>query len=274
MKKGILAIFVLMLSISFILAVPDCPLNVLKTYYGTVFYQNNLLSGNYNITAKIGNNFAGSGSVTNGNYGVDISPCSGINGNVDFYINDVKAKESGSYNGQSDWGVEENLNLVIDSKPASATICGDGTKTNNEVCDTNDFGGLTCSNYGFNSGSLRCLSTCDFIYTDNCYNSNNNGNSGGSGGGGGGGGGGGSSGNHPLKVITTPTTNIQTTGEENKTINLSSDKNQEITNPKITSGVIGFIKSSGGLIALSFFVLVVAIGIGVIVLKRKSSKNV
>jgi len=84
--------------------------------------------------------------------------------------------------------------------------------------------------------------------------------------------GGSPSGNSPI-IITSQTTDNQTTNEENETIDLNSNEKQEPTSPGITGGVIGFIKSGGGLIALGFFILVVAIGIGVMVIKFKPLKK-
>ena len=49
--------------------------------------------------------------------------------------------------------------------------CGNGKKEWGEECDGNDFGDLTCSSYGYNSGSLSCSSECTII-TDGCYNDN------------------------------------------------------------------------------------------------------
>ena len=73
-------------------------------------------------------------------------------------------------------------------------------------------------------------------------------------------------------IILNKITDTQTTNEKN-TIGLNG--NQETTNQKITGGVIGFIKSGGGLIVLIFSVLIIVIGIGVIVIqkKHKTSKN-
>ncbi len=39
-------------------------------------------------------------------------------------------------------------------------LCGDGKKNGNEQCDGSDFGGLSCSNFGYNYGSLSCTSGC------------------------------------------------------------------------------------------------------------------
>ena len=44
---------------------------------------------------------------------------------------------------------------------------GDGIINGDENCDTNNFNGKTCSNYGFNSGTLSCNS--GVINTSDCY---------------------------------------------------------------------------------------------------------
>jgi hypothetical protein len=266
MRKEIILILLLILSMSFVLAVPDCPLSIPKTYYGTVFYKGNLLSGTYQITAKIGNDFAGSTNLTNGNYEIDISPCYGITGEVNFYIGDIKTNENGIYT-SDDYGKRENLTLTINQLPTGSIVCGDGIKTSNEVCDKNDFGTLTCSNYGFNSGSLRCSSSCDYIYTDNCYNSR----SGSSSSGGGGGGGGGSSESGVVPITPTSTgMSTQTSSEGNKTINLTSEKNQKPTSSGITGGVIGnFVKSGGGIATILVLTTIVVLSIAITSMKKK-----
>ena len=46
--------------------------------------------------------------------------------------------------------------------------CGDGTLDYNEVCDTDQFGGLDCTDYGLNNGTLTCDSECQVIGSDGC----------------------------------------------------------------------------------------------------------
>ncbi|HLC95842.1 MAG TPA: thrombospondin type 3 repeat-containing protein [Candidatus Nanoarchaeia archaeon] len=48
--------------------------------------------------------------------------------------------------------------------PSGQPYCGDGIINNDEECDTNNFGGATCSDYGFDSGSLACNS-CNISIT-------------------------------------------------------------------------------------------------------------
>jgi len=47
--------------------------------------------------------------------------------------------------------------------------CGNGTKEFSEECDTSDFGAASCSDYGFNTGTLTCSSSCT-IETTSCSN--------------------------------------------------------------------------------------------------------
>jgi len=48
--------------------------------------------------------------------------------------------------------------------------CGNNIREEGEECDGTDFGGLTCSSYGYDSGNLLCLDNC-VISTERCYNS-------------------------------------------------------------------------------------------------------
>jgi hypothetical protein len=58
-------------------------------------------------------------------------------------------------------------------------VCGNSIIEAGEICDSANFGGQTCADYGFNSGSLTC-NACNSVSTAACFNSG-----GGSGGGGG-----------------------------------------------------------------------------------------
>jgi len=263
MKKQFITLLVLLM-ISFVLAVPDCPLDGPKSYSGTVSYDKKLLEGNYEINAMIGNSFAGTGRVINGEYEIDISPCSGITGIVDFYINSIKADEQGSYVGMDDWGKNENLDLIINELPPFENLCGNEIKNPGEVCDRKDFGVYTCSNYGFNSGYLVCSNSCDWIYTNNCYDKNDNAGSKDSS----------SSNPSSNSIIKTETntnikienTNDTDNNKENNIIGLDFEK----TSSGITGGVIDFVKSGTG-IGLIFILLI--LGIGMMILKKRAQKN-
>ena len=66
--------------------------------------------------------------------------------------------------------------------------CGNGHKEEAEECDTNDFGGAFCSDFGYSGGSLLCTSYCE-VSTVNCEAMTNEGGLPGGGGGGSGRGG-------------------------------------------------------------------------------------
>ncbi len=112
--------------------------------------------------------------------------------NGDLVDSDYMYEFIGSYSSSGEYNITVNVSdgSSADSVTWSFIVnnveyCGDGIKNSTEECDGSDFGGLTCSNYGYNSGSLSC-NNC-VISIGGCANST----SGGSGGGGGGSGGGG-----------------------------------------------------------------------------------
>jgi len=95
--------------------------------------------------------------------------------------------------------------------------------------------------------------------------------SGGSGGGGGGSSGVGSSSYSASPQDTTPKNNSNFTElnlEENKTQSQESEK-QEETSPGITGGVIGFLGSGKGIVAI---IVLIILGIGVMLIKFKAPK--
>lgn len=73
-------------------------------------------------------------------------------------------------------GIVSNGYPVSFSEIPLTTYCGDNQIQNpndngiNEVCDTNNFGGLTCSDYGFDSGGLSCINNCETIDNNDCFN--------------------------------------------------------------------------------------------------------
>lgn len=83
---------------------------------------------------------------------------------------------------------------AVVSATIKLNVCGDNIAEGQEACDNTDFNGLSCNNYGFNRGSLKCNLDCT-IDTDNCYTENLP-----PGGGGGGGGGG--------VVVSPPSTSV------------------------------------------------------------------
>lgn len=46
-------------------------------------------------------------------------------------------------------------------------VCGDGVKAGDEECDSTDLGGLNCSDFGFQNGTLVCANDCT-LFTNAC----------------------------------------------------------------------------------------------------------
>ena len=272
MKKRILIILLIVLSVGFILAT-DCPPSIPKTYSGTVKYNGNLVLGNYEIRASTStNDTIGIGNVINGYYSIDVSPCYGTI--FSFYIGGIPANEMGNYSGQSDWGVEQNLNLTINTLPTIITTCGNEIVESGEECDGTNLAGRSVNDCGTNwQGTIYCSSTCKIDYSNCAYIGSSGGSGGGGGGssgGGGGGGGGGSSGSGVVPITTTSTgMSTQTSNEGNKTINLTSEKNQKPTSSGITGGFMGFVKSGGGIATILVLTTIVVLSIAITSMKKK-----
>ena len=49
-----------------------------------------------------------------------------------------------------------------------ASTCGNGTLEGLEICDTNDFLGLSCATWGWGGGTLECLTNCTQIGQSKC----------------------------------------------------------------------------------------------------------
>ncbi|HRV17952.1 MAG TPA: hypothetical protein P5317_08070, partial [Myxococcota bacterium] len=59
------------------------------------------------------------------------------------------------------------FNLTI----SSLGECGNGVKEDREQCDGSDFGGASCSNFGFVEGTLSCSAECELDFTNCNYGS-------------------------------------------------------------------------------------------------------
>ncbi|RLE38461.1 hypothetical protein DRJ17_03795 [Candidatus Woesearchaeota archaeon] len=58
-----------------------------------------------------------------------------------------------------------NYRLITGAIAGTTPFCGDGHKDPGEECDDDDFGGLTCVSFGYDSGYLSCSESCTIIKT-------------------------------------------------------------------------------------------------------------
>lgn len=77
------------------------------------------------------------------------------------------------------WAEQSVVNATV-----QISVCGNNIAEGGESCDNTDLGGLSCSNYGFNAGSLGCNIDCT-VYTTGCLTQQNTNPASGGGGGGG-----------------------------------------------------------------------------------------
>ena len=98
--------------------------------------------------------------------------------NLDYarFTNDSDQKTSSSYqltDSISDISADGSSasyllrNVYPDTVSASGAVCGNGLIETGEQCEGSNFNGLTCSNYGYNSGSLSCVN-CAIVPA--CFN--------------------------------------------------------------------------------------------------------
>ena len=98
------------------------------------------------------------------------------------------------------------------------TECGNDVIETGEECDGSDLGGLTCSSYGYNAGSLSCSSECTIVRSG-CYTRST----------GGGGGSTTTTSTGGSMITTTTTTDDNETSDDNVTSNQTDDSSPETT---------------------------------------------
>ena len=270
---------VLLITFSVLVFAANCPPSIPKTYYGTVSFDGEYLDGSFEIRAGIGSDTIGISEVVDGEYEIEISPCSGTTGSVIFYINGIETNEGGSYDGMDDWGKIEDLYLTLDGMPPESITCGDPPNVIDpgEECDGTNLAGRSINDCGTGwTGTISCSSTCEIDYSNCVFGTDDSDDTPDNSGGGssGGGGGGGSSSSSSSTTTSSSTTSssgdgITITGinEENETIGLS--ENQQPINHGMTGAVINFVSSAPGIgLVIASFLLIV--GIGFVNSKKKS----
>jgi len=266
----IIFVFVLLINLSFLTAI-----SYPHAFHGTITIEDEQKNPEGQILiGKIDGIATGSCIISDGKYDLVITDNIGNEGKIEFYICNEKAEEISEF---ITFEVTE-LNLTFNTIPLDLCDCG------NSICEAGE-----CSSCPIDCGISECLGNgiCDLEMGEDCNtapvdcactsgysckngvckkdesnNDNNDDSPGGKS----------PLGNSPIQQdsITNDSDN------QNDILSIKSlneaDKQKE-TGPGITGGVIGFLKSGGGLVAMIFVILIIVIGIGVIILKRKTSKN-
>ncbi|MFC1710816.1 hypothetical protein ACFLZJ_01525 [Nanoarchaeota archaeon] len=226
MKKEFILILGLILSISFVLAIPPSP----NAFYGNIDYNGELIQGRCSIEAKF-NDFTEQCLIIDSKYGYDHNTCiisdeDNLGGTVEFYLKSIKIGEHAF----ESMGITK-LNFSIDFLPDCPIeeYCGDGICNNGETCST-------------------CSNDCGTCST---------GDSGSSGGGGGGGGGGGSY----SPTSTTLTTVDNSSGSNIDQLNEEGEEEvvQTETNKGFFSWITGFVIGDGENKGISTFLVILLI---------------
>lgn len=157
MKKVALVFGVFFIFAVATISAAACPPNIPVTYYGSVFYDGNVLVGEYNIAIMINGELAGNSGVSAGTYFVDVSPCYGTtSGTVNFVVNSVVAEEEVEYIIEN-FGREVELDLTLNELPPQENVCGNGDIDAGEECDDNNI-----------NNSDGCSSICEVEYGYSC----------------------------------------------------------------------------------------------------------
>ena len=277
MKKEIIIGLMFIFVLSFISANPPLPC----AFYGEVTHPNQTFPNEHFITAKINNVISGECEIINEKYGYEENTCIILsyqdNVNIKFYIGDKEIGEglfedkevvkidfevnfipetSGNFsNGVCEPELGECSFNILDCDSAITDACSGNGRCDIEI-------GETCSNAPEDCSCLTGYScvkgVCQVTENTDSSKSPNTG--------------GGSSSSSSSSTPTTPTTNntisLNFETQEDEIVDLSFNENQETTNPGITGGVIGFVKTRKG-IGLIFAFLIIVFGIGVIAFKNK-----
>jgi hypothetical protein len=160
----------LILFSGFAYAMDNCPpVGPPKVFSGNVYYSGNLLSGTYTLSAVISGQVIDQVIVSGGKYSdLQVSPCSGVTGEISFIVNGVKANETSTWNNNrdNDWGQQVTLDLNLNEKPNATSLCGNNLVNLGEECDGANLAGRTSCGDGW-EGTISCTNTCVVDYS-NC----------------------------------------------------------------------------------------------------------
>jgi len=267
MKKTtpIIFIFVLLINLSFLTA-----MFYPHGFHGMVTINDNQNPNGQILIGKINGVATGSCIISEGQYDLVIIDYIGNEGKIEFYIGEEKADESASF---VIFEVTE-LDLTFDTIPLDSGDCG------NDICDENE-----CSSCAIDCGISDCVGNnrCDIEIGENCLTApddcacpsgyecinrickkkdtdSSNDNDGDD-----------SSNNGGNPIQQDSITNASDGQNDILSIeSLNEADKEKATGPGITGAAIGFLSSGKGIITI---ILILVLGIGVIVLKKRSPKN-
>ena len=263
MKKTIIFTFILLANLVLVSAIAYP-----HAFHGLINVDDGSNPNGLTLLGKIEGIATGSCIISDGKYDLVIIDNVGDGGEIEFYIGEEKADESASF---VIFEIIE-LNLTFDTIPSDLGDCG------NDVCDENE-----CSSCAIDCEISDCIGNerCDIEIGESCLTApedcacssgyscvngvcqkEESSSSSSSGGGNGG---------SPIQQDSI----TNSSDGQNDILSIESlneaDKEGE-TGSGITGAIIGFTGSGTGTV-LIFVLLVILLGIGVVLLKKRSSKN-
>ncbi|MBI2045563.1 hypothetical protein HYT23_05895 [Candidatus Pacearchaeota archaeon] len=249
MDKRLIAVFMLIFVVGFVLAIP-----MPHQFYGDITYNGQPVPGQCTITAKTVD-FTTECKTNNGQYGYSPFMCIVDGNDGDEITFSLDSKIIGTSIFESFANTKLNFAINFSTNCPIAQYCGDGVCNNGETCSS-------------------CSGDCGQCSSSSSSSSSSSGGGGSSSGGGGSSSGGGKKpSNNGTTLLNTNNTNNTSTGVINLNVeDNNEEENQQGQGARITGGVIGFVSSGSGL-GMIFAVLVIVAGLGVILLKGRNQKD-
>jgi len=249
------------------------PPTIPVTYIGNLISNEEIVQGDFEVSAFIGENIMSLGEASGGSYEIDVSSCCGVgSGDISFFVNGIEANEHPAYNGEADYGKVVELDLTFNEEIPETSLCGNEEVNPGEQCDGTNINFATCTNVigtGW-TGTVSCAGSCAFDVSDCSYSGTGPSSSSGSSSSSSSGSGSSSSSSGGFTEDTSILTKSkQTESKANTNINLINSDGKP--NFGITGAVTGLLSSSGG-IALMFVIIVLVLGVVVIII-QKAQRN-